>query len=383
MEMRVIAVVLMLLAVAGTSRADDANTELSRELAELNELILKDPQNIELNLRYARLAEQQGDLRKALSAYERVTVNNPSNQEGQQGYRRVSRKLQPATTNVTVEVGGGWESNPTRDAVVHKPDWLALARVEIKDERSFGDVHWRTLGTGLGEFYKLQGGDLNYTYAGGLTGPMADLTSQAALHTALGGGAASFAQRLLYHEGLLGFTLETALWGGSQNTKLRVGYRRYADFYGGSEGFYADLSARLGFTDVFQKKDLIVVTPSSRWSGISGIALNIPMEETQPGHYWEWGLRAEYFLPLVDWLTLGTSMSVSHRRYIDVTFLDTGEPILRRDWLFIPGASLIFPKVFGKDLDLRLDYKYEENRSNVDFDRYIDHQITTSAVFRF
>jgi hypothetical protein len=75
-------------------------------------------------------------------------------------------------------------------------------------------------------------------------------------------------------------------------------------------------------------------------------------------------------------------MSVTHRRYIDVTILDTGEPVLRRDWLFIPGVSLIFPNVFGK-MDFHIDYKYEDNRSNVDFDRYITQQITTSVVFRF
>ena len=54
---------------AGVSRAD--------ELSDLNAMILRDPGNIELNLRYARLAEQKGELKKALSAYERVTVNSP------------------------------------------------------------------------------------------------------------------------------------------------------------------------------------------------------------------------------------------------------------------------------------------------------------------
>jgi hypothetical protein len=377
---RFVTIVLTLLLVGGTGRADEV---IDTELTNLNQQILRDPQNIELNLRYAKLAEQKGDLRKALSAYERVTVNSPSNQEAQDGFRRVTRKLQPDTTTLVAELGAGWESNPARECCARTPDALALARVEVKDERSFGEVHWRTIGNAQGEFYRALGNDLNYGFAGVLTGPMSDLTSQIALHTGLGVSVASFSQHKLYDEAIGGLTLETGFWKGAQSTRLRVGYRRYGEFFGGSEGFYADLSSRLGFLDVLQPKDAFVVTPSFRWSGISGIALNVPMEETQPGHYRELGLRGEYYMPVTDWLTFGTTMSVSYRNYIDITILETGEPVLRRDWLISPGASLIFPNIFKKSIDWRLDYKYEDNRSNVAFDGYRDHQITTSTVFRF
>jgi hypothetical protein len=373
-------VMMLTLSLLGASRADEV---ADAELATINELILKDPQNVELNLRYAKLAEEKGDLRKSLSAYERVTVNSPSDKEGQDGFRRVTRKLQPDTTTMVAELGSGWESNPARDCCSRTPDALAIARIEVKDERSFGDVHWRTLGSAQGEFYRAQGQDLNYGYAGVLTGPMSDLTSQIALHTGLGVGAASYAQHKLYDEALGGLTLETALWKGSQSTRLRVGYRRYGEFFGAGEGFYADLSSRMGFLDIFKPKDIVVVTPWFRWSGINSIPLNVPLEETQPGHYRELGLRGEYYLPIVDWLTLGGSMAVSYRGYIDPTILETGEPVLRRDWLLAPGASLIFPNIFKKPIDWRIDYKYEDNRSNVAFDRYTDHQITTSAVVRF
>src|SRR4051794_28358469 len=80
------------LAPTGVSRAD--------ELSDLNALILRDPGNVELNLRYARLAEEKGELKKALSAYERVTVNSPLNYEAQEGFRRIVRKLQPEGTRL-------------------------------------------------------------------------------------------------------------------------------------------------------------------------------------------------------------------------------------------------------------------------------------------
>ena len=202
----IILLCLLTLASAGVSRAD--------ELSDLNAMILRDPTNIELNLRYARLAEQKGELKKALSAYERVTVNSPLNYEAQEGFRRIVRKLQPEGTRVTIELGGGWESNPARLARGGNSDWLGLARIELRDERRFGDVSWRTIGSGIGEFYLDQGSTVNYAAAGAVTGPVWDVTPQFALHAAVGGGAALYGDHKLYEEVVAAFTLESGFWNG-------------------------------------------------------------------------------------------------------------------------------------------------------------------------
>jgi len=367
---------VVLLAPAGVSRAD--------ELSDLNALILRDPANIELNLRYARLAEQKGQLKLALSAYERVTVTSPLNYEAQEGFRRIVRKLQPDSTRLTVELGGGWESNPAREPHSARSDWFALARAEIRDERRVNDyVTWRTIGSALGEFYRTQGDRVNYASGTAFTGPLWDVTPQFALHAALGGGAAMYGEHALHREALAVFTLESGFWNGVQAGRLRLGFREYGEFFGGSDGTYADLSERFGFIGVFAKNDIVAVTPWVRWSNIEGKPLNLPFEETQPGRYWESGLRGEYYRPVTDWLILGASFSVSHRRYSDVTFLPNGNPILRRDWTYIPGLVAIFPKLVLATADLRVDYRYEDNRSNVPFDTFVDHQVTTSAIFRF
>ena len=48
-----------------------------------------------------------------------------------------------------------------------------------------------------------------------------------------------------------------------------------------------------------------------------------------------------------------------------------------------PGLSAIFTDLIGKSNDLRLDYRYEVNESNIDIRNYKDHVFTTTAVFRF
>ena len=368
--------IFLLLAIGGVSRAD--------ELSDLNAQILRDPGNIELNLRYARLAEQRGELNKALAAYERVTVNSPLNYEAQEGFRRIVRKLQPDSTRLTLELGGGWESNPARDARKEHSDWFALARAELRDERKVNDVFsWRTIANATGEFYRTQGDRVNYATAGAITGPLWDLTPQFALHAALGGGAALYGEHTLHNEGVAVFTLESGFWDGVQTGRLRIGFRRYGEFYGGSDGIYVDLSERFGFIGVLTKNDIVVAMPWFRWSNIEGTPLNVPLEETQPGRYWEAGLRGEYFRPITDWLILGASLSVGYRRYADTTFLQDGTPALRRDWTYVPGVSAIFPKLLWEVADLRIDYRFEDNRSNIPFDTFVDHQVTTSAVFRF
>jgi hypothetical protein len=366
---------LLTLAPTGVSRAD--------ELSDLNAMILRDPSNIELNLRYARLAEQKGELKKALSGYERVTVNDPSNYEAQEGFRRIVRKLQPEGTRLTLELGGGWESNPARLANGGKSDWLALVRAELRDDRRFGEVSWRTIGSGIGEFYRDQGSTVNYATAGAITGPIWDVTPQFTLHAAVGGGAALYGENKLYEETVAAFTLDSGFWDGVQTGRLRFGLRRYGEFFGGSDGLYIDGSERFAFLGVLQKNDIVSVMPWFRWSDIAGTALQLPFEETQPGRYWELGLRGEYFRPVTRWMIVGASLAAGYRHYDDVTILKNGTKVLRRDWTYLPGLSVIFPKVLWDTADLRIDYRYEDNRSNVAFDTYVDHQITTSAIFRF
>lgn len=369
---------LLLLAPSGVSRAD--------ELSDLNAQILRDPGNVELNLRYARLAEQKGELKKALSAYERVTVNDPSNDEGQAGFRRIVRKLTPEGTRVTLELGGGWESNPARLARDGKSDWLGLARVEIRDERRFGELSWRTLGSGIGEFYLDQGSSVNYGFAGAVTGPVWDVTPRFTLHAAVGGGVSLYGDHKLYEEAVAAFTLESAFWDGVQTGRLRVGSRSYDEFYGGSDGPYVDVSERFAFLSVLQKNDIAAFMPWFRWSDVAGPVNNLvrlPFGETQPGRYWEAGLRVEYFRPVTSWLIVGASLSGGYREYADFTILGNGSRVLRRDRTYIPGVAAIFPKLLWNTADLRVDYRYEDNRSNVAFDTYVDHQITSSVIFRF
>ena len=88
-------------AMGGHAAADELDTLYSH--------VMQRPSDSELNLKFAQLAEDAGKLRWALSAYERVNLNDPNNTAAQEGLQRIRRKLQPSTTLMTVQLGAQYE----------------------------------------------------------------------------------------------------------------------------------------------------------------------------------------------------------------------------------------------------------------------------------
>ena len=81
------------------------------DLQELFRQVIMNPTDQAANLRYAKAAEQRGELRKALSAYERMVLNNPNDKQARAEYERVKALLEPPQTRYQFGFGGLWESN--------------------------------------------------------------------------------------------------------------------------------------------------------------------------------------------------------------------------------------------------------------------------------
>lgn len=363
-----------------------ASTANADELKRLYAQIMRDPTNSELNFRYAALAEQRGENRKALSAYERILVNDPNNPEVRKALQRIRRKLQPDTTQFFAELGAGYESNPGRTTFNEKSDGVALARLTMRDERGVGGdgLRWRTIGQLSGDI-QFKDSDLNYGYAGGYTGPVIDITPTIAMHAAAGGGASYFDHRNFFNEAFANLTFESYLEGAYHTVRVRGGYRSYNDFFPSQDGFYADVTGKFSFPNVLGASDVFIVTPWYRWSDFagSGFSLIAPTEQVQPGRYSEFGGRLEYYRRVLDWLTIGGGIAASQRDYAAsrdiVTFLSTK----REDVLIMPTATMIFHNVAGYQTDLRLEYRYEHNDSNVFFRSYENHIATMMLQARF
>ncbi|MGD9923299.1 MAG: hypothetical protein AB7V13_17920 [Pseudorhodoplanes sp.] len=367
----------------------------AKEIDTLYARVLREPANTELNLRFARLAEEQGNLRWALMAYERVVLNDPSNWEGKVGLMRVRRAIQPTYTVMTIELGAGYESNPlyylpaNQDPYTNrnganqqgKSTWFGQGLIALQDERRIGGQMWRTNGAIFGRVNS-EYGDLNYAHAGGETGPLIDLIPGLSFTPAIGGAVGYFDDRFYYGEGSGSATFEgTTPEGIYRSLRFRAAYRSYDSYFPSQEGWYYDIRGRVAIPKLFGEGTVFAFSPWVLWSDISGTVTNTLVQEIQPGAYTEYGGRVELFKKFGSWVTVGLNFQVSQRNYRNDYVIGTGEQ--RKDTLLIPGAMAIFPGFFWKEWDLRFDYRYLRNDSNDPTKEFNDHIVTAAVTKRF
>ena len=360
--------------------ATPSNGAVSPQLDALYVEVLQHPGNSDLNLRFAREAEAAGVLRWALSAYERVTINDPGNAEAQAGLQRVRRKLQPDTSQVTLEAGGGYESNPRYYLGPRRNEGVGLASAILFDERAISGMRWRTTGAVTGLFYS-QSNDLDYANAALNTGPVVDLFPGWAVVPAIGGSAAYYDHHFYYGEGALTATFEGASQGAFKSFQVKTAYRSYDEFFPSANGFYTEGRARFAFPNLLGSSSVLILSPWVLYSDLSGTVLSPVLGDVQPGAYVEAAGKAEVYKGVVDGVVVGGNITAIDRRYRADTVPATGNK--RIDVLWIPGASLLFPHLFSFQTDLRFDYRYIWDRSNDSSKSFTDHVVTGTLIYRF
>ena len=351
----------------------------SPELDALYAQILKHPQDTELNLRFARVAERAGVYRWALSAYERVTVNDPGNSEAQAGLQRIRRKLQPDVSRVTLELGSAVETNPRYYIGPKRTEIEGLASAILYDERAIADMRWRTTGAVAGRTYS-ESHDLDYAATSLDTGPVLDVLPGWSLVPALGGAAAYYDDHFYYGEGAVSATFEGATQGAVRALQLRAAYRSYDKFFPAGNGYYLQARGRFAFPDLLGQSSVLIASPWLLYSDISGSVIS-PVAEIQPGAYVEFGGKLAAYKGVTSWLTLGAEFSAIERRYRADTVPVVGGK--RHDTLLIPGATLLFPHIFSYQTDLRITYNYIHDNSNDPSKDFDDHVVTATLVYRF
>ncbi|MBX2855371.1 MAG: hypothetical protein KTR21_10295, partial [Rhodobacteraceae bacterium] len=202
------------------------NTSDAETTNEVFLLLLENPDDAELNLRFGRLAEQEGSYRHALAAYERALRANPDNGEAFHAYERAKRRLAPPQTSVVVVAGSTYRSNVRQNpGRFDQPTDITFdGGLDIVDERSVGGFRLRSLGD-LAFRLHADVDDLDEITANAWTGPTFAIAPDIQAHVAIGGGASWFEDRLYYGEGSVRASLAFIDGRTIDVVRLYVGYR--------------------------------------------------------------------------------------------------------------------------------------------------------------
>ncbi|MGI9414658.1 MAG: tetratricopeptide repeat protein [Hyphomicrobiales bacterium] len=375
--------ILVCLGIVGAFLA--ATPVRADQLTQLYQQILRNPQSVELNLRYAELAMQRGQRRKALAAYERVLSVDPSNETAQNGLRRITAALTPAITRGRVELGARWESNPRErpKGFGRKDDFAGFAKLYVTDERALLDRAWRSdvwvYADAHADF-----SSIDYWIARGHTGPLFDLGGGTTLHVAPGAGVAFLDADYYYAEAALKLTFEQ-VFGFLDKLEVRGAYRDIGNTFTPSHGYAIDVIAREAIRGVFTDADSFVIRPFFRWRDANNIDnvgfFGLPTTFLM-GDYIEAGASLMYFVFVADDVRLGGRFTAYYRDYEQnvSSFTSSKE---REDFLIAPEAELLFRDLICDSCDMRLRYRFEQNFSNDNTQDFSNHSIIASGIRRF
>ena len=360
-----------------------------QELRRVFEQLLQDPTNTDLNFRYASLARERGELRKALAAYERILATDPDNEEAQNGIRRVRRLLlEPDKTEITVVIGGQYESNPQHEVDTNSStdDSVLSGRALVTDNRKFGETRWRTNGD-LFSNWHAKFGEIDFVNLGMRTGPVFELTEGWDIHPAVGASYAILDSEEFFYEGAFSVAIEATNGGVFESLNLRAVFDRIDDEIAGSNAYVLEINPRFVITGLATANDSLILNPLYRFNGTEGAGGTGTgaSGDTFPLNYQQIGGRDDYYFPFTPEIYIGVNLTGYYEDYnesvIDPAGRETSED--REDVYLSPGAQIIFSRVLLENQDIIVSYQYQTNLSNDDFEDFENHVAGVSLVWRF
>jgi hypothetical protein len=369
--------------VAAAVLPQAAHAQDDAELRRVFEQILQDPGNPGLNLRYARLAVERGEIRKALAAYERILAQDPNNEAAKAGIRRIQRELEPSVTRATLLLGGQYESNPRRlpGRASNRHDGVLSARVQALHERRIGDLRWRAEGDLYANYHTRFHG-IDFGIAGGRAGPVFDLSESYRLHAFIGGSYSWLTRRTFYTEGTAGATLEIEGESLLKSVSVRWGYQLVGEDFSTRDGTFVEVSPRFVANALLFERSIAVVTPYWRYNGVfgSGPPGVDPRSEPFPARYHQFGIRGDYFVPVFANVTFGIGAIYEYRHYFETV---TDKSKNRRDHVISPSAQVIVAGLVNGQADLIFSYTFEHRASNDSTQLYDNHTAGAKIFWRF
>jgi hypothetical protein len=359
-----------------------AAAQQSSELQDLFRQVLANPSDAAANTRYAQAAERQGELRKALAAYERIILADPSNTQARAEYERVKALLEPASTHYQIGFGLVYESNVKLAPHGGRADFAGQVSFRMDDDRHIGTTAWRS-SVQLYDDAHLRTRGADFMYGGVSTGPVYTMVNGWRIHPTLNAEIGAADYNFLFYSVGLGADIETRGFGWWRGMSFGASYADFTHSHdtgifqtdNGRDAVVLSAKAKFGWDNLFTGQDFLMITP--------GVVYNIA--QAGDDRFWQVGVAAAYALRLASFeggvgnIYLSPEVAVQYRRYASP---EPGHSNDRRDVRVVPGLKLIGSY---ENKTLVLSYLYDHNSSNykdvtadfTSFDsrRYSNHRV--------
>ena len=356
-----------------------AGAAMAGEMERVYQQILDDPGNIALNIRYAQLAEERGEPRKALATYERLVLSHPENTEVRRALQRLRTIMEPAFTRFQISIGGGYESNVRNRSSGHDGDGRAEVRLSVRDERHLSGYRWRSNAFASGTLY-LDTSDLRNLYFGADTGPLVPVSGSSwRFRPSVGGALAYLDNSLLFAEARGELAFEGIYAGAFRKVAVRTRFRDVDSTFGGKNGIVVDVYGRYSFPGVIGDHDVFSISPRLTYNGAGGNTTGLG-RRSLPGDYLELAGTATYAVPLATSITGAAGVSLAQRWFKHPATTGARD---RSDFFLAPTASVTFRDLLYPGADIVARYTFEHNNSNQSGLSYSNHIGTVRSVWRF
>jgi hypothetical protein len=358
--------------------ATPAAAQTTSEIQDLFRQVMNNPRDAAANIRYAQAAERNGELRKALAAYERIILNDPTNSQARAEYERIKALLEPAQTHFQVGFGLVYESNVKLAPHGGRSDFAGQLSLRMDDERRIGGTSWRT-GVQLYGDAHLRTGSADFMYGGFSTGPVYTMVNGWRIHPMLNAEIGAADYNFLFYSVGLGANIDTRGSGWLRGMSFGISY---ADFTNsndtgiftsenGRDAVVFSAKVRLGWDNLFAMQDVLAITPSAVYNVASAA----------DDRFWQVGLNVAYAVRIASFeggvgnVFLSPDVTLQYRAYSGD---EPGHSKSRHDTRIVPGLKLIGTY---ENKTVVLSYLYDHNDSNykdgflLDGRQYRNHRV--------
>ena len=365
----------VLLGSAGVSSETNQNVSDSRTIFLK---LLKNPEDLQLNILYAKDCEERGKFNLAIVTYQRMIFLDPNNKQWKDNIERLRDLLRPPETTVAAVLGTRISTNGplNPDGIGNRAGYNESIVVTLDHKRRLGGLRYQATGQFYAD-YNVKDSASDLILAGLQFGPLLRISTSWQLRPALLFDRSSTDRRkrgfFSYSAGTL-FNFVNLDSGPIRIVDISLYHVGFNNETAGKDSIIFTSSSGLEYQGL-KENDELLITPHFTFNAAKGGQGSDGFRDL----YYEMGFEIEYRKEVLENLEIGPLFSYYYRDYIDY---EPGGSTKRDDQNFNIGLQATAINIIP-DIVILATYSFERNKSNLANETYRNHSIAISFVQSF